>query len=326
MKQHIKTLQERLGDQARTDVVLSQYSTLKVGGKADLFYVAHTTNELVRAYQEALLLHVPVIVLGGGSNLLIGDNGIRGLVIKNMSKEIIVRGMKGKYSQGEPTGTVYVEADSGVIFNSFVRWSIEEGYKGIEMHLGLPGSVGGAVYMNSKWTNPPGAVGDVVHQAQLLKTDGEIVTVTKDYFKFAYDSSILQETKEIILSVTFEFSRESKEDLWNIANRSIAYRRESQPQGVFTPGCTFRNIREADALAIPTPGNTTSAGFLIDAAGLKGHTVGRAQISPVHANFIVNLGGATAKDIETLISYVKDTVKGKFGVQLEEEIIKIGEF
>lgn len=326
MKHNITVLQERLGDQARIDVPLSLYSTLKVGGKADLFYVAHTTSELVKAYQEALSLHIPVIVLGGGSNLLIGDNGIRGLVIKNMSKEIIVRGMKGKYLQGEPTGTVYVEADSGVIFNSFVRWSIEEGYKGIEMHLGLPGSVGGAMYMNSKWTNPPGAIGDVVHQAQLLTVKGEVITVPASYFQFAYDTSILQKTKEIVLSVTFEFERESKDILWEIANRSIAYRRESQPQGVFTPGCTFRNIREADALAIPTPGNTTSAGFLIDAAGLKGHTVGRAQISPVHANFIVNLGGATAKDIVTLISFVKERVKQKFGVQLEEEIIKIGEF
>ncbi len=325
MNDKIKDLCKKLGDKAQIDVPIAPYTTFKVGGPADVFIVVLTKEELVFAYNEARTRNIPVTILGGGSNILVGDKGIRGLVIKNMTKEITVKGMKGKYLQGENIGTVYVEADSGVIFNSFVRWSIEEGYKGIEMHLGLPGTVGGAIYMNSKWTNPPGAVGDVVHQAEIISQKGEIITVPKGYFKFAYDSSVLQQTKEIVLSVTFEFIRESKEQLWNTANRSIGYRRSSQPQGVFTPGCTFRNLSKSTALMLPTPGNTTSAGYLIDAAGLKGHTVGKAQISPVHANFIVNTGGATAKDILTLIEIVKETVNKKFGVVLEEEIVKIGE-
>lgn len=326
MKHRITQLAEVLGDKAKKDVPLAQYTTLKVGGTAELFFLAHTTKELTDAYLQATALGIPVTVLGGGSNILIGDGGVKGLVIKNLSKEITVKGMKGAYSQGKPTGTVYVEVDSGVIFNSFVRWSIEEGYKGIEMHLGLPGTVGGAVYMNSKWTNPPGAVGDVVHQVLLINTQGDIVTVPKEYLHFAYDYSILQKTKEIVVSVTFEFQREDKELLWDTANRSIAYRRISQPQGVFTPGCTFRNVRLADAIRIPTPGHTMSAGYLIDAAGLKGHTIGRAQVSPVHANFIVNLGGASAQDVRQLISYVQQRVKEKFHVDLEEEIIYMGEF
>lgn len=326
MKHKITQLQEVLGDIAKKDVVLAPYTTIKIGGPADLFVVATTKEQLVHAYQQALRLGVSITMLGGGTNVVIGDRGIRGLVIKNMTKDITVRGMKGKYNQGEPTGKVYVEVDSGVIFNSFVRWSIEEGYQGIEMHLGLPGTVGGAVFMNSKWTKPPGAVGDVLYQAQLLTKKGEVVNVPHSYFSFGYDYSILQKTLEAVLSVTFEFNREPKEVLWQKANESIAYRRASQPQGVFTAGCTFRNISQADALSLPTPNNTTSAGYLIDQAGLKGYTIGKAQISPVHANFIVNLGGATAQDVLALISKVQETVKEKFGVSLHEEIIKIGEF
>lgn len=326
MEKQLQQLVNFLGDKARRNVPLASYTTLKVGGPADVLVEVRSKTELIDVYQVALKLDIPVLVLGGGSNVLIGDGGIRGLVIKNLCQEITVKGMKGSYHQGEPIGTVYVEADSGVIFNSFVRWSIEAGYQGIEMHLGLPGSVGGAVYMNSKWTNPNGAVGDVVHQAELLTTKGELVTVSKDYFAFAYDTSILQKTKECLVSVTFEFSRANTQRLWETANRSIQYRRQSQPQGVSTPGCTFRNISTSEALSVPTPQQTTSAGYLIDAAGLKGHTVGKAQVSTVHANFIVNLGGATAKDITDLIDVVKTEVKKQFNVQLEEEIIRLGEF
>jgi UDP-N-acetylenolpyruvoylglucosamine reductase len=321
-----KKLLSDLGPMARVDVPMAQYTTLKVGGPADIYYEAKNRDQLVTSYRLAKKYSVPVFVFGGGSNILVGDRGIRGLVIKNSTKDIVVRGVKGKFEHGNSSGQAYVEADSGVIFNSFVRFTIEEGYKGIEMHLGLPGTVGGAVYMNSKWTHPVGYVGDVLYQATILTENGEEQIVPHSYFQFAYDSSILQKTKEIVLSGTFLFTREPKEVLWQRANDSIAYRRQTQPAGVSTLGCTFRNISQAQAMTIPTPGNTTSVGYLIDQAGLKGHTVGRAQISSVHANFIVNLGGATAVDIIGLIETIKQRVGDRFGVTLEEEIIRVGEF
>ena len=326
MEKHYQTLLNELGSMARTNVVLAQYTTLKIGGPADIFYEAKNRDQLITAVRLANLYQIPFFLLGGGSNILVGDKGIRGLVIKNATKDITVRGVKGRYEHGEATGVVYVEADSGVIFNSFVRFTVEEGYQGIEMHLGLPGTVGGAVYMNSKWTHPAGAVGDVVHQATLLDSEGKEKTVPHSYFQFAYDSSILQKTKETVLGVTFAFTRCPKEVLWQKANESIAYRRSTQPQGVFSPGCTFQNISQYQSLTIPTPGNTTSAGFLIDQCGLKGFTVGKAQVSPIHANFIVNLGGATALDVVSLIKEIKQRVFEKYHVQLHEEIAKVGEF
>jgi UDP-N-acetylmuramate dehydrogenase len=117
-----------------------------------------------------------------------------------------------------------------------------------------------------------------------------------------------------------------KEKLWSTANGSMAYRKETQPQGVFSPGCTFRNISHAEAISAGTPNLTTSAGFLVDHAGLKGKTVGEAQVSPIHANFIINKGHATAFDIVQLIEIAKAEVKKKFGIVLKEEVVRIGEF
>ncbi len=319
-------LQTTLGPECKRDQSLANFTTLKVGGPADLFVETKTRDALENAVRQAIHVGVPFTILGGGSNILIGDKGIRGLVIRNMTREITMRGIKGKYENGNHVGEVYVETDSGVIFNSLVRFTIEEGYQGIEMHLGLPGTVGGALFMNSKWTNPEGYVGDVLHSATIVTTRGEVQNVGKEYFHFGYDTSILQKTKETVLSATFELKRSTKETLWDIANRSIAYRRSTQPQGVFTLGCTFQNISKSEAFTIPTPLHTTSAGYLIDHAGLKGYTRGKAQVSPIHANFIVNTGGATAKEILDLVAVIKEKVKQKFNVELKEEIVKVGDF
>lgn len=325
MKDKSEELSEKFGLKVSYSVPLAPFTTLKIGGPAEYYVEPKNKKQLTDTVLIAKKLGLPITILGGGSNVLIADSGINGLVIRNQSRDITVRGVKGKVVEGRQVGSVFVEADSGVIFNSFVRFTIEEGYKGIEMHLGLPGTVGGAVYMNSKWTRPTGYVGDVVYQGTIINKAGEILDVPHDYFQFGYDTSILQKTHEILLSATFQFELAPKEELWARANESIGYRRVSQPQGVATPGCTFRNISQADAMTIPTPGQTQSAGYLIDASGMKGATVGGAQISSVHANFIVNTGGATASDVRELIAKVKEAVKGKFGVDLVEEIEYLGD-
>lgn len=301
---------------------LARYTTFKIGGPADYFYDAKTKEELTAIIQLARREQLPLFILGGGTNILIGDRGIRGLVVKNSTQSIMIRGVKGSMS-GK---TVFVEADSGVPMNKLVRFTLEEGLSGLEMQLGLPGSVGGAVYMNSKWTKPEGYVGDPVYQATLITPSGEMKTVPREYFTFAYDFSAIQKSGDIVVSVTFQLNTGDKEQLWQVADSSIAYRRKTQPQGAFSAGCTFKNISKAQALAHATPNLTTSAGFLVDHAGLKGEKLGDAQISLVHANFIVNKGNATASQVVELIEKARMAVKEKFGVVLEEEIQRVGEF
>lgn len=322
----LKKLKSILGDRVKENEPLAKYTTFKIGGPADLFYEAKTQKELVTAIREAHSLGIPGFILGGGSNILVGDRGIRGLVVKNSTSAITIKGVKGVVSAGKTAGQVFVEVDSGVITNKLVRFTIEEGLAGLEMHLGLPGTVGGAMFMNSKWTHPEGYVGDVVYQATILTPAGELKAVPKSYFQFGYDQSSIQKTEDIVINVVFGLKQDNRERLWQIANESIAYRRQTQPQGVFSPGCTFKNITKAQAIALVTPGYTISAGFLIDHAGLKGFRVGDAQISPVHANFIINLGSATALDVVELIETARRKVKEQFGVVLEEEIVRVGEF
>ncbi len=326
MNVKIQELKNILGERVKENELLARYTTLKVGGPADLFYDAKTTDELVHAMTSARRLDIPVFILGGGSNLLIGDKGIRGLVIKNSTNAIVMRGAKGRYTSGQATGKVFVEVDSGVLMNKLVRDTIEEGLGGLEMHLGLPGTVGGAMFMNSKWTKPESYVGDAVYQSTILTPRGEVQTVSRDYFHFGYDTSVIQKTGDFVLKIIFTLTPTPKEKLWETANQSVAYRRESQPQGVFSPGCTFRNISKADAMAVSTPNYTTSAGFLVDHAGLKGVTVGGAQISQIHANFIVNQNHATASDVVQLIERARTKVREKFGVTLVEEVVRVGEF
>lgn len=326
MNMSIKELKKLLGERLKENEPLARHTTFKIGGPADLFFEATTAEDLVGAILAARKTGIGVFILGGGTNILISDTGIRGLVIKNSTNRIVVRGMKGEMQSGISKRIAYVEADSGVIFNKLVRFCVEEGFEGLEMQLGLPGTVGGAIFMNSKWTHPTGYVGDMVYQAEILIPDGTRHIVPKSYFGFAYDTSSIQKTHDIVLSVVFALRVGDKEHLWKIANESIAYRRQTQPQGVCSAGCTFRNISRATAMAHNTPNQTTSAGFLVDHAGLKGATIGDAQISPVHANFIINKGRARASDVIQLINRAKEQVKRQFGVILEEEIVRVGEF
>jgi UDP-N-acetylenolpyruvoylglucosamine reductase len=320
----LQSLQEKLNGIVKEQEILAPYTTLKIGGPAQYFFVAQTYDDLAKAVIAARELDIPFYVLGGGSNILISDQGLSGLVIKNNAKTITIKGAKGIHSNGViQHERVFVEADSGTSMNQLVRFTVEEGLAGLETHLGLPGSVGGAIYMNSKWMHPESYVGDCVYQATIIKPDNSIQTVPQSYFHFAYDSSIVQSSKDIVLTVVFALHSELKDELWKKANESIAYRRETQPQGIKTAGCTFRNISKAEALAKATPDHTTSAGFLIDHAGLKGVAEGDAVISDAHANFIINKGNAKASDVIKLIERAREEVKKQFGVTLVEEIVRV---
>ncbi len=297
----LNKFEEKLGrGRIKTDESLSAHTTFQIGGPADFYFEANSTEEITKAAETANKLKIPYFIVGGGSNILVGDKGFRGLVIKNNSRNIKIVSYKGTIKKGKfDTADVLVEVDTGVPFNQLVRFTLEESLSGFEEFLGLPGSVGGAVTVNAHWRD-----------------------------KRVRDFIVSQKTldKNLVLSVVFKLKKEDdKEALWQKAQQTIAYRQNRHPVNP-SAGCIFRNIEKSKAVFLGTPKATTAAGFLIEAAGLKGTQIGNAQISPQHCNFIVNLGGAKASDVLSLIDLTKEKVRKKFKVKLDEEIIKVGAF
>ncbi len=235
--------------------------------------------------------------------MIVSDEGIKGLIIHNRySEKKIVK---------ETQKAVYLRVSSGYSMTRLAKETAEAGLSGLEYHCGLPGTVGGALYMNSKWTKPVAYVGEAVYEAKLLNKEGNDKIVKKNYFQFAYDVSIIQKTKEIIVWVDFKLSRENPKLLIERYKKSLNYRKKTQPHGVASSGCFFRNM------------NDQSAGKLIDKLGLKGFAVGNLYISNQHANFIINKGGGSADDFKKLVKHIKKVAQDKMGIKLEEEVIFI---
>jgi UDP-N-acetylmuramate dehydrogenase len=196
------------------------------------------------------------------------------------------------------------------------------GSAGLEAWAGTPGTVGGAIFGNAHFGGR--LIGDLVTEVRLAGTDGSVVDATASEMAFGYDRSRLQDTGEVLLSATFRVSPGDPVALRAVARESLAYRKRTQPLDTPSAGCVFQN---------PAPGRDTvpegiawSAGALVDRAGLKGMTIGGARVSPTHGNFIVNDGSATAADIRRLIQLCRVTVRERFGVDLREEIVYLGDF
>lgn len=325
MDKILTELETALGaNRIRKDEPMSLHTTFKIGGAAEYYVEVEKPEDLVKAVNAAKKLNLPVFVLGGGSNVIIADHGIKGLVIKNNCRRFEIASMAGKVrNQKIDVDKALVYAESGVIMNQLVRFTIDQGLGGLEYQLGLPGTVGGGVYMNSNFPRKGVYVGDCVYSAKLLGGDGAVKEVDQQYFHFAYDKSILQETGEIILSVIFKLEKSDKKVLWERGMEALNYRNSTQPKGA-SAGCTFRNISIVEAIKIPTPDRITSAGYLIDKAGLKGKRIGDAMISDLHANFILNMGNAKTQDVVSLVKLIKDEVYKKFGVHLALEVKTVG--
>lgn len=305
------------------DEPLSKHTYFKLGGPADLFISASSSKELIEIVQLAKSLDIPHLILGGGSNILISDKGFRGLVIKNKSGEIKLKGFTGQAKMGKvDLKEVVVQADSGVPANQLIRYTLDEGLAGLEDFLGLPGTVGGAIYNNSHHLGK--LIGELVVEVATLNQLGELTLLKPKELKFAYDYSIFHETKDTILSASFQLKKGDKDKLWEQANAAVKRRATTQPLGKPSSGCIFRNVSVADAMRLGTPNHTCSAGYLIDKAGLKGERVGGAVVSDVHANFIVNDGSASTQDVLDLIMVIKSRIKEKYGVSLQEEIFLVG--
>ncbi len=288
-------------------------TTMKIPAVARFFVTASTEEELAESIAYAKKQSLPYVVVGGGSNIAFVTNRYDGLVIRNMSRRLVV-------SPGDGT-TSDVTVSSGYPMSAFVAYLIEHGFEGMEYQTGLPGTVGGAVYMNSKWTKPLSYVGDYLVSAELIGLDGTRRTESKDYFHFAYDYSILHQTHEVLLNGTFRFKHADPDILRERARSTQEHRKHTQPQGVFTSGCFFRNLSEEEKIRYRT--DTVSAGRLIDTAGLKNTRIGSFVVSPVHANFIVHEGGGKPEDLKRLLALVKQTVKKVHNVDLHEEVCVI---
>ena len=311
-------------NRVKLDEPLGKHTYFKLGGPADLFYTAENVDELIGSVQSAINFQVPYFVLGGGSNVIISDKGIRGLVIKNRTGGIKLKGFTGSALKGKLNlKDVLVEVDSGVPSNRLIRFTLDQGLAGLEKMLGLPGSIGGAVYNNSHHLDI--LIGDYISEVKVIGKDGNLKTYQNKDLKFAYDYSILHDTKEVVLSASFKLEHGDKAALWEVATSAVKRRASTQPLGAPSSGCIFRNIPLSDAMRLGTPDHTTSAGYVIDKAGLKGERVGGAVVSSRHANFIVNDGSATTKDVMDLVSVIKQKVKAKFGVDLTMEVFVVGE-
>ena len=296
-------------DRVRRDVPLAPLTTFKVGGPADCLLEVHDSRELAAALDLAAEAGVAATVLGGGSNVLVSDAGVRGLVIHTRGGETVREGESG------------VRADAGVRLNGLIRWTISRGLAGLEVFAGTPGTVGGAISGNAHYGGQ--SIAGRVRAVRLLAADRQIVDIPSAEMEFGYGRSRVQRGGEIVMSALFELAAGADPaTLRETARRSLAHRQRTQPLGLASAGCVFRNPDPA-VDRVPD-GIPPSAGALIDRAGLKGLGIGGARVSPAHANFIVNEGGASASDVRRLIDRCRDEVRARFGVTLREEIRLLG--
>ena len=289
---------------------LAQYTTFRIGGPADLFYDATSTEDLAGAVSAARELEIEYFVLGLGANILVGDKGFRGLVIRNTSSHL-------KFLED---GKLWVE--SGAVMARLIPQAVERGLSGLEHYVGIPSTVGGAVWQNLHFLSPAPErertmfIAEVFESAELLTHDGKRRTVDRDYMQFGYDTSTLHKQRDIVLAVTFQLERKDPAVMHQIMQENLSWRGGKHPWLEYHPsaGSIFKKIEGV------------GAGRLIDQVGLKGFRQGDAQISHIHANIMVNLGKATAKNVRELIKIAQDKVRERFDQSLEVEIGFIGEF
>ena len=302
-------LERTFGKSVRSGVPMTQLTTFRIGGLADWFLEVNRSDDLVAAVRLTVDHDLPLTVLGGGSNVLVADAGVRGLVLR-LRHGVVSR-----------IGSDRIRAESGVTMNGLVRWTIQRGLAGLESWAGTPGSVGGAIYGNAHFEGR--LLGDVVTRVGLVDSTGVVSSVSRDAMRFGYDDSRVRHTGERVLWAEFAVAAGDLAILRAVARKSLGFRKRTQPLGCASAGCIFQNPCPEDGLM---PRDMPSAGALIDQAGLKGRRVGGAVVSPVHGNFIVNEGGATSRDVRCLIESCRAAVADRFGIALRDELIYLGDF
>ncbi|HET7313708.1 UDP-N-acetylmuramate dehydrogenase [Salinisphaera sp.] len=305
-----RRLAARLGPGLARDVPLADKTSFGIGGPAALYFEATTPEALATAVRVAREEGVDFFLLGAGANILIGDRGFSGLVIANHAHALTVKGPR------------VFAASGALIYPDVIDAAVGHGLSGLEHYVGIPSTVGGALWQNLHFLSPAPArertlfIGEVLESADILNADNERRIVDADYFEFGYDQSVLHHRDDIVLSATFELEPANGEALTRVMEENLRWRGERHPPLDTEPsaGSIFRKI------------DGIGAGRLIDEAGLKGFAWGDAQISPRHANIIVNRGGASAADVCGLIMHTQKTVEAATGYWLTPEISFVGDF
>ncbi len=293
-------------------VELAPYTTFRIGGAADLFYEARTVEELVRAIATVREFGVPYFLLGRGANILVSDRGVRGLVIYNTADRMEIN---------PDTHRLWVESGA-IVYPNVIEAAVEAGLSGLEHYVGIPSTVGGALWQNLHFLAPPPKrertmfIEEVLEEADILTEEGERRTVGVEYFDFGYDYSILHDREDIVLSATFRLEPGDRTRMKEIMAANLEWRSARHPPLDTEPsvGSIFKKIEGI------------GAGRLIDEAGLKGTRIGGIEITHRHANIMVNRGGGRAADVIALIRYIQEVVARDTGYLLETEIAFIGEF
>ena len=305
------------GGRVRLDEPLGPYTTFKIGGPADVFFEAHTADELAAAVGAAREAEVPFFVLGLGANILVGDGGFRGVVVRNRAAHVVIDAETGR-----------VVAESGaVVWPDLIERVVAAGLGGLEHYAGIPSTVGGALWQNLHFLSPPPErertmfIEEVVVGAELLRADGSRVTVDREWFDFGYDYSTLHVTDDLVLTATFALEPADVAGLRATVEANLEWRGARHPPLDTEPsaGSIFKKI------------DGVGAGRLADWCGLKGTRIGGAHVTHRHANILVNAGAAegrsaTARDVRHLIGYVQETVEREQGYRLSTEVGFIGDF
>lgn len=301
----------------KENVLMAEQTTFKIGGRAKYFFVAKNLEQLSKSIKTAKQLKLPFFIMCGGSNLLVSDNGYKGLVIKMGNDNIEVKNNN-------------ISADAGVLLKKVARLAANSSLTGLEWAEGIPGSIGGAVYGNV------GAFGSTmagnVKSVKVLDIKSlKINNFSRKDCRFNNKDSIFKTNKNlIILSVILEVKVGDKDEIAKEVKRFADYRKANHPLNFPSAGCIFKNytkkITDKDLLKkYPelnefNKGSRIPTSYLIEKAGVKGKKIGGAQVSEKHANFIINIGGAKSKDVLRLIKLIKEKVKRKFSIKLEEEV------
>lgn len=281
------------------DEDMKKHTTFKIGGLADCLIMVSSVGEIAAAVSLCREYNVPFIVIGNGSNLLVGDGGIRGVVIKTEN-------MSSCRVQGE-----YIYADCGITLAKLAAEAMKNSLSGLEFAAGIPGTLGGGIYMNAGAYG--GEMADVIESATYMDGSGNIKTSAKRDLAMGYRKSFFTDTDNIILSCVMKLRYDSIENIREKMREYSKRRMEKQPLTQPSAGSTFKRPE----------GNF--AGKLIEDAGLKGFSIGGAQISSKHSGFVINTGCATAKDVMEVIDHVQKRIDMEFGVKLEPEIRFVGE-
>jgi UDP-N-acetylmuramate dehydrogenase len=302
-KKILNSFKEIFGSRVKQNVPFAPMTTFGVGGEAKLYINADSPEDIAIAVKESNALGVRFFLLGGGSKLLVADEGYDGLVIKNgLAAPPKISGRQITIETGHKLGTL-------------VDLAIQNGFAGMEYLAGIPGTVGGAIKGNAGAYGR--GTGDHLVSATLVNDCGEVITVEKDYFEFDYRHSNIAKTGDIIVEATFEFDQASPEALRKTADDILAERCNKHPEwGVKCAGSFFKNLPPEEP-----GGKRIAAAIYLDKAGARGMAVNGAAVWEGHANFVINTGKATAKDIRELAQKLKKLVKAKFGIELAEEVI-----